>query len=60
MLQVDDSNNPVKIVVQVDGDKDFIVLVPWHFGMLGKAFLLIKPAGNLSKPVYAVVLVSEV
>ena len=60
VLQVNDSSYPMKAVVQIDGYKNLVMLIPGNFGMLGFAFLAIKPAGNLLKPVYTVVLVSAI
>lgn len=48
VLQVDDSKNPMELVMQVDRNKDFVMLVPGQLGMLGIAFLLIAPVCNLS------------
>ena len=60
MLQVNDSSYPVKAVMQIDGYKNLAMLIPGNFGMLGFAFLAIKPAGNLLKSVYTIVLVSPI
>lgn len=60
VLQVNGSSYPMEAVMQIDGYKNLVVLIPGNFGMLGFAFLAIKPAGNLLKSVCTVVLVSTI
>lgn len=60
VLQVDDSKNPMEVVMQVDRYKDFVMLVPGQLGMLGIALLLIAPVCNLRVSVIAMMLVSAV
>ena len=60
VLQVNDSKDPVEVVMQVDRYKDFVMLVPGQLGMLGIALLLIAPVCNLSVSVHAMMLVSAV
>ena len=38
VLQVDDGKNPMGVVMQVDRNKNFVMLVPGQLGMLDIAF----------------------
>lgn len=60
VLQVNDGKNPVELVMQVDRNKDFVMLVPGQLGMLGIAFLVIAPVCNLIVSVYSMMLVPAV
>ena len=56
LLKIYNSSNSVKVIMQIDGDKDCAMFVPGDFGISWVAFLFTEPAFDLIKPIYPVVI----